>query len=274
MIVTNTERTISEYELSEKIYSSLLSNSVIQQDSQSCIKEEFLKERPRTIAECMTLDILSRLLQTSILRINDNLFDFGLNSIQILETVEELAQIGIYTSVSSFYKNKTIKKILDNQQSTLCYWGTPYDPGKPIILIIGGFAYYKYGYNALTQALKDKYSLLVIEAYYESFFYKEYSFEELLQSYVSMLRPVLKDKELFGVTGLCFGGEIGLQLAYYLDKENIAHPKVFVIDGYANRGEFEDNIYIDDPSVTAEVNKERNRISMILINTFHFNIYK
>ena len=122
--------------------------------------------------------------------------------------------------------------------------------------------------------MKESYSLLILETYHEYFLNQEScTLHDLLTAYLNMLRPVLKDKPLFAITGLCIGGEIGLQLAYFLSKEHIATPKVFVIDGFASRGILAGNDFIEEPGVSEEVNKERNRITNALEKSFFFKKY-
>lgn len=230
---------------------------------------------PQTVAEALLSHIIASILGMEEISIDDDLFDLGITSIQIMQAVFEASAEGIHTSVSKFYQSRTIRNILQNKRSLYCFWGNKYEKKKPLLLIVCGYPYFKPSYIDFISILQDKFSILILESYNEYFLNKEIcTLDILLASYVKMLRPILKDKVLFGITGLCLGGEIGLQLAYKLAEAQIASPKVFVIDGFAERNEKHNNGFIEEPGISMEINKERNRISDLLSASFFFNHYE
>ena len=229
---------------------------------------------PSTIEEEIFAHIIQKILGIDKIGVESDLFDLGLTSIQAMQVAFEAAEAGIQTSVSKFYQAKNIRDILKDKHSIYCYWGNEYQKNKPILLIVCSYAYFSPYYTEFAATLQDRYSLLVLESYNE--FCKDKkncTLENLLSSYVNLLRPILKDKELFGITGLCFGGEIGLQLACVLKKEKIASPKVFVIDGFADRAQHVCNDFFVDPDLDMEMNIERNRISEKLNASLFFYPY-
>ncbi|WP_455626453.1 non-ribosomal peptide synthetase, partial [Parabacteroides sp.] len=230
---------------------------------------------PSTLEETIFVHMIQNMLGIDEIGVESDLFDFGLTSIKAMQAVFEAADAGIQTSVSKFYQSRTIRNILKNKQSSYCYWGNKFQPDKPLLLIVCGYPYFKPSYDEFAAVVGSKYSLLVLESYNEFFLNKEiYSLEKLLDAYINMLKPILKDKVLFGITGLCLGGEIGLQLAYKLSEAKIATPKVFVIDGFAFREKIADDGFIEEPGVDQAINIERNRISQLLGKSFFFNVYE
>ncbi|WP_455633146.1 acyl carrier protein, partial [Parabacteroides sp.] len=204
-----------------------------------------------------------------------DLIDIGLTSIQVIRFVMEADKVGIHISNSTVYQSRNISNILKNKGSVYCYWGNEYDVNKPILLIVCGYPYFRPTYDDFAQVVGKRYSLLVLESHNEYFFHKENcTLNILLEAYINMLRPILKDKVLFGITGLCLGGEIGLQLAYKLSEAKIATPKVFIIDGFAFREKIADGGFIEEPDVDQVINQERNRISQLLGKSFFFNAYE
>lgn len=229
---------------------------------------------PQTVAEVLLSHIIAEIMSIPRIGVNDDLFNLGITSLQVMHTVFEAEKAGIQTSVSKFYQFRSIRSILNNKRSTYCYWGNAYQPDKPLILIVCGYPYFKPSYDEFAAVLGEHFSLLVLESYNEYFLHKEgCTLDKLLNAYVNMLRPVLKDKKLFAITGLCIGGEMGIPLAYRLQKEGLATPKVFVLDGFADRGNAKSNGFIEEPDADMDVNIERNRISEELESTFKFEPY-
>ena len=229
---------------------------------------------PSTVAEIVLSDIISSIIEVDNIGIDDDLFDLGLTSIQVMQAVYEASVAGIQTTVSKFYQSRTIHNILEKRRSLYCFWGSEYDKDKPLLLIVCGYPYFKPYYDEFTNVMQEKFSILVLESYTEFFLNKEScTLDHLLNAYVNMLKPILKDKTLYGITGLCHGGVIGLQLACRLSDAHIATPKVYVLDGFTNKS---DTIYsfVEEQNVDMRVNVERNRISELLTKSFFFNRYE
>lgn len=230
---------------------------------------------PSTIAEILLLNIVKNILQLEQISVEADLFNIGITSIQVMQLVLDANTIGISISVSMIYRSRSIRNILKDKHSTYCYWGNEYQKEKPILIVVCGYPYFNPGYNEFASVLGETYSLLVLESYNEFFLNKEKcTLDILLADYIKILRPILKGKTVFGITGLCLGGEIGLQLAYKLSDMKIATPKVFVLDGFAFREKTDQALFIEEPGVCMDVNKERNRISNQLTQSLFFNAYQ
>lgn len=228
---------------------------------------------PETIEETLLTHILSKIIHVDKIDVEADLFDLGLTSIQVMSTVFDASKIGLELSVSTFYKERTIRSILRNKKSTHCFWANKYQKDKPVMLIICGFLYYSPNYEELARILGEQYSVLVLESFNELFMNKpDCTFDNLLKFYQSLLKPILRDKEVFGITGFCLGAEIGLQLAYKLSEEGVATPKVFMLNPSSERNQ-SDKQLIKDTNINTETD-EINRITNAIIDTMYFNVYK
>lgn len=229
---------------------------------------------PKTVAESMLCHIVASILGVEKVGTETDLFHLGMSSIQVMRAAFEAEKYGIEVSVSRFYASRTIAKILSDKQSRYCYAVNTIQKEKPLLLIVCGYPYLSPSYDAMVEVLKDHFSLLVLESYNEYFQQKEVcTLKELLDFYLASLSPLLHDVELAGMIGLCLGGEIALQLASLLEKQQLARPKVFVLDGFSDRLEHKTNSFIEEPGVSEAANRERNRISDALIDSFFFNPY-
>lgn len=230
---------------------------------------------PRTGEEELLCRIVSSVMGISSISPDADLFDWGISSMQVMQAAFEAQEFGLDCSVSKFYESRTVAGILANHHSRFCYWASPWQEGKPVLLIVCGYPYLSPSYDTLVHYLKDDFSLLVLESYNEYFKGKEEcSLDALLDFYSRLLSMQLKGKVLAGMTGLCLGGEIALQLAYRLDKQKVAHPKVFVLDGFSDRLEDKSHSFIEEPGIDEETNQMRNRISDSLIDSFFFHAYQ
>lgn len=231
---------------------------------------------PASIPEKTLADIARSLLRVDKVSVCANLFDLGLTSIQAMAMAFEARQNGMEISVSAIYKDKNIRKILAGGPSSCCYWGNKYQEDKPILLIVCGYPYYRPVYDEFAKVMSSQFSLLVLESFNEYFIGRSTcSYAELLATSVDMIRPYIEGKRLFGVTGLCLGGEIAMQIAVELEQQHLAQPQVFVIDGFAKRdGSSPDSLYFNEPGISEALNRERNHIKDQLLHTRFFRPYK
>ena len=99
----------------------------------------------------------------------------------------------------------------------------------------------------------------------------------MMQHYMDDLRPFLRKQPLAAITGLCFGGELALQLANRIAEEGFSPlPKVFVIDGYIDNQDAiqkELNELFHEPGISPELGREKIRITKELTETFRFKPY-
>lgn len=232
---------------------------------------------PANEEEKLMLSEAQAILDTEAIGVETDLPDTGMTSMQIMEFVARLSgKSRSYITISAVYKHRTIRQLAQaGEENRLLFWANSYSPQKPVLLLVCGYPYFHPSYDIFVERLRDHFSILVLESHNAYFRDKaRCTLDDLLDAYVNLLRPVLKDKKLFGATGLCLGGEIALQLAVRLDREHIAQPKVFVIDGFADRDTLSDSGFIEEPGVTPEINAMRNRISDQLAASFHFIPYK
>lgn len=232
---------------------------------------------PTTASEHILVDIFSRILEQDHISVEANLFEeYGVQSIQAMSAIFEAKKQGIELSVSSLYKNKSIRACLRDNKTYPYYWYNNEDANKPVIILICGLVYLQPYHHDLLELLKDKYTILVLESIHEFFFMKEdCTFANLLNSYMEVLPKMLKGKKLFGITGWCIGGEIALQLAVEMKQAGIASPIVFSLDGYLHHDVDKDAplFYMNFPNVSEEINKERDRIKNEFIASIFFRPY-
>jgi len=232
---------------------------------------------PATASEHILVGIFSKLLGIDNISVKANLFEeYGVESIQAMSAIYEAKRQGIELSVSTLYKNKSIRASLRDNKTYPYYWYNEYSDNKPIIILICGLVYLQPYHQDLLELLKDKYTVLVLDSIHEYFFMKkDCSFASLLERYTKVLSKMLKGKKLLGITGWCIGGEIALQLAVELKQLGIASPIVFSLDGYLHH-EVDKNaplFYMNFPNVPEEINKERDRIKNEFIESIFFRPY-
>ena len=159
----------------------------------------------------------------------------------------------------------------------LCYLATPDDPQKPLLLIVCGYRYYEVNYTDLHNHLKDDYTLLVLESAIELQACrpdKAATAKDMLEEYVRLVRPYLQHRPLAGITGLCIGGDIGLELAIRLDEKGLGRPAVFVIDGMADRPAYHGNIGImEGAGISRETDAQRKEYIIAFSKTLHQHYY-
>jgi hypothetical protein len=68
---------------------------------------------------------------------------------------------------------------------------------------------------------------------------------------------------------------MGLRLAVELNELHLAHPKVFVIDGYAKRTSYAKGLgsFVAEPGIDSDVNLRRNQIMRQMTDTFEQKYY-
>ena len=126
--------------------------------------------------------------------------------------------------------------------SRVIYFATPDNPHKPLLIMCAGSAYFETFHAKLYDELKDKYTILVIETVCEFYSLRPdfpVDMDALMADYVRILRPILKNRTSpMLLTGYCMGGDMALRLAVELDAKGIAKPPVVILDGTANRSEY------------------------------------
>ena len=238
-------------------------------------KEE---DRPVTLQEEQLAYRVANLLGTDQVGIHTDLFDLGLNSIQVMNLVYEAEKKGINISVAEVYKNRTIHQILSQRMGDpLAFWYHTPQGNKPILLIVSGYPPFYALYRHFAELLCEHFDIWIFESYNDLFFHKPCSFDRMMQYYMDNLRPLLRKQPLAAVTGLCFGGELALQLANRIAEEGFTPlPKAFVIDGFIeNNDPVQKSLteLFQEPGISPELCREKQRITRELTETFRFKPY-
>ena len=238
-------------------------------------KEE---DRPVTLQEELLAYRVANLLGTDQVGIHTDLFDLGLNSIQVMNLVYEAEEKGINISVAEVYKNRTIHQILSQRMGDpLAFWYHTPQGNKPILLIVSGYPPFYALYRHFAELLCEHFDIWIFESYNDLFFHKPCSFDRMMQYYMDNLRPLLRKQPLAAVTGLCFGGELALQLANRIAEEGFTPlSKAFVIDGFIeNNDPVQKSLteLFQEPGISPELCREKQRITRELTETFRFKPY-
>ena len=242
-----------------------------------------------TEEETKTMTLVSRIADIPVqdMGLDDDLFnELGLNSLHVLELSYQLTNRGYNIHPTDFYRQRTIRKLsaflsseecrkgLTDKQidDRICFFATPDDPNKPILVVASGYPHYEWFYGNFHKIFQQHYTILVVETPNELYALREDlepTADALINEYVRLLKPIVARRPIAGITGLCFGGDIALKLAVALDRLNLSHPVVFDIDGYACRSEYGDEwMFLEQEGVSDQVNIRRNEVMSQLSKTF------
>ena len=198
----------------------------------------------------------------------DLLDEAGMTSMQVMEFIGKIITTTDWRiTVSSVYKDRTIRKLLHDTEGTSYFWFEGYDERKPILVFITGFPAVSPFYDTLLQFFARSFSVFVFESYYDFFVGKDtVSLDALLQSYEEALEKVLGDKPIAMVTGYCTGAELAIALAnnqWRKHPERLPYP-VLNMEGIYLRQETD-----EIPDVITEASlRERVRITNDLYKGF------
>lgn len=174
---------------------------------------------PKSNTEVLLANIISKIIKNNtnedvLISINDNIFDLGINSLDVMLIAYNAINMGLKISAASIYSNKAIEKIAAEQGNTICYWGNEYSSEKPILLFFCGYPYFTPFFNQFKKQLSD-YSIIVMESYNELLYRKEdCSIDNLLEIYLRNLEEILPhDINSINILGYCLGGEIAIRFA-------------------------------------------------------------
>jgi amino acid adenylation domain-containing protein len=225
-------------------------------------------------------------IDVSHIGVNDHFVnDLGVNSLDILNLSFLLSKRGYEISPADIYQHPTIRSLVSFLQSIqlnetltpsqkdarVCYFANHDDSRKPLLLIICGYRYYEVNYTDLHNTFKDDYSVLVLESVIETKNWYPEAVENassLLDEYVRLLRPIIKKRPIAGITGLCIGGDLALQLAVRLHELNLCSPCVFNIDGMANRPFYQGQMGVmKGRGITPEMDEERRSFTTAFAKT-------
>lgn len=205
--------------------------------------------KARTEEEDIAAHVVAHLAGHEDIDINSDLFDdIGMTSIQIMQIPMELQLFGLYVSVKDIYRQRTLQKIIHNRSKNLNYWYNEPLPGKPVLVIVSGYTSFSFLYTEVAEAIADLYSIYVLESYHEYPEEATRSCDTLIQKYIHILLPIIKEYRIAAITGFCLGGELGLYLAHELHKRFSLLPSVIVLDGEVCRSKVKEEyipLYFD-----------------------------
>ena len=250
-------------------------------------------EEECTEEETKTKTLVSRItdIPATAMKLDDDLFnEHGMNSLHVLEITYQLSQRGYNIHPTDLYKQRSIRKIaayLSSDECTkgltdkqiddrICFFATPDDPNKPILVVAAGYPHYEWFYGEFHRQFKDNYTILVLETPNELYALRPDlppTCDAMINEYIRLLRPVLERRKIAGVTGLCFGGDTALKLAVRLNQLNLSTPAAFVIDGYACRSEYNDWTLVEQEGISMELIIKRNEVVSQLSKTMVHEYY-
>ena len=259
-----------------------LPKAVSETTTDNTLMEEFTEE------ETKTTTLVARVADIPVgnIGLDDDLYsEHGMNSLHVLELAHQLSSRGYNVHPTDFYHHRTIrelsaflesdecKKGLTDKQidDRICYFATPDDPNKPIIVVASGYPHYEWFYGNFHKIFEKDYTIVVIETPNELYDLRrdlEPTADAMIEEYVRLLRPIAERRPIAGITGLCFGGDIALKVAVRLNQYNLSKPVVFDVDGYACRSEYEEWSYLEQEGVSDEVNDRRNEVMAKLSKSF------
>ena len=218
-----------------------------------------------TLEEKIVLNICRRVMECNQIFVDSNLFDFAMTSLEAMQISADADSLGIKLPVSSIYKHRTIMDALTEKQN-LYFWADEADDSKPLVVLICGYPYFHPFYDNFIAAFKHKYSFFVLESYHEYFLWKDtVNVDILMDFYVNIIDHVLRDRNIYAITGYCIGSELAIHLARRLKQEGKASPKVLMMEGGYLRPHYTS---IPQPALEHPLYSEHYRISNALTNSF------
>ena len=189
---------------------------------------------PNTYKEQALYKSAKKLLGNARFGVTDDLFALGLTDEQAETMASEAAEEGFSIPAEDLRKYRTIRKTVEETDRT-CRWLNPYDPEKPVLVIVHGVTPESY-YRSVADGLKERFSVLGIEPIVEHLHYVFNGGErihEVVDFYGDLIRFYLPEgKRVFGFLGHSFGGDIAYRLAVRWAEEDGERPLVYMIDTY------------------------------------------
>ncbi len=222
------------------------------------------KGRSESSIEDRLLDALHDSLQRDNLTIDTDICDWS-DDQQIADFVRMAAQKHqLFMTMNDVRQQRTIRRLAKHVDFSLVFWTEGRKTDKPIIVFFGGFVEYYPYHVGVVSCLEQRFSVLMVESYCQFFKNKDQIDLQLLwEAYYDLFTVVLKDEQVFAVTGYCTGAEIALAFAQYMHQR---HPeqapyRVLNMEGVFNR---KDGVF----SLQSENMKDRIHISDTLYEQF------
>ncbi len=226
-------------------------------------------------SERILMDIVSEITGTKDISVTDDLFDeIGLSSLQAIKLAFIAKSKGVDVNVTTLYERRTIRDIFRHTgKRNAHYWADgKYDPSKPVAILVCGYGYAHPHYVPFIDYFKHTYSIYILEAFHESFMWKEHiSCDILMDEYMEAFHQDVEGKPLALIMGTCYGADLAIPFANRIKKDTGVAYFLLAMDPIYNRKDMVDDIpYEMNPD---EAILEQYRISDILTKTLPTPVY-
>lgn len=191
---------------------------------------------PATTRETTLLNIVHELLGREDFGVTDGLKELGMTSLTAIKFAARAKQEGIMLKVGDIMHHNTVRNI-SQAMMAVASWFAPYDPSKPIIVLVSGIITRDMNQPRM-EYLNKQYNILFIEPVDEHYSYlftggEGYDdvaafYYDLVDTFVTMNPEVQTEIIAFG--GFCLGGFIGYSLALLYQQTTGKKAKVFLGD--------------------------------------------
>lgn len=229
---------------------------------------------PVTLEECILERIIAEVCQMDRISVDDDLFNLGVSSIQIMIIIDQAANEGLELTVSEFYRRRTIRKIVDGCKSQFCFWANEYEnhEEKPIMLLVCGDAYFNPDYQYFVRKFESEYSILVLDSYHTYFSLKSIiDWNTLINIYRRTMIDIIGKRIPQIVAGFCLGGEMALSLVQVFSNSDIK-PTLLMLDSFANR-EKQNTWTLEYPESLGGMSKKLSEETATLLTTQEMYTY-
>ncbi|MCF0180438.1 MAG: acyl carrier protein [Bacteroidales bacterium] len=182
---------------------------------------------PQTYAESSILQIAREILNDNTLTVETDLFEAGMNSLDVMTLVGKINSLGLAeTTVAQVYEHHAISKFAGKKRESF-RWITPYSESKPVFVMIPGYT--ELNMSEILKPLKQNFSILCFQPFYDFFYQKEVKIEEILNHYAEIVTPLLYSNKVF-VSGFCTGAEMAILLMENILKQNPDVPLPIIVN--------------------------------------------
>lgn len=179
----------------------------------------------KTEDEKILLEMVRDILGTDAIGVETDLFDAGMTSMQVMEFVGRIvSDSNLRITVSAVYKNRTIKKILQEKDGKSYFWLNRDEKEKPVMVFICGFADVSPFYDDILSFFTRSFSVLVLDSYCNPAVDEPADLNQLLRDYDKALSQLLEGRSVAVLTGYCSGAEMAFVLANYLHEKYPERP--------------------------------------------------
>lgn len=198
--------------------------------------------------------------------------ELGLTSIQAMQIPERMRRHGIQVTIETIYRYRSIHEICNHQGEKLAYWynAPEENASRPVIVVVSGNASFAKLFSMWADALKDDFSIFVIDNYQDILKCKMTDTPSLVAIYEDIVRPIAEKYHIAAYTGFCIGAEQALLLAHRIHNDSVNKPVVLPIEAEMRPQGADPKLFINlnFPNIPDDVNAAHNEIDLNLIETF------